>query len=192
MSIPGVLERICSQLEASGIAYMLVGSMASSRYGRPRSTQGIDIVIEASAEGVCMLIQRLENSDYYADLDAALEAHRRKSLFNVIDRKTGWKIDLIIVKDDSYSQEAFVRRRLLAFEGVPVYVSSVEDVIIRKLEWAKLGSSQRQLEDVISILKLKKHVLDESYLDTWILRLELTDEWSAARTGAGLPQKAAE
>lgn len=76
MSIPGVLERICSQLEASGIAYMLVGSMASSRYGRPRSTQDIDLVIEASAERLRMLIQRLENSDYYPDLDAALEPHR--------------------------------------------------------------------------------------------------------------------
>lgn len=192
MSIPGVLERICSQLEASGIAYMLVGSMASSRYGRPRSTQDIDIVIEASAERLRMLIQRLENSDYYADLDAAREAHRRKSLFHVIDRKTGWKIDLIIVKDHSHSQEAFGRRRLLAFEGVPIYVSSVEDVIIAKLEGAKLGTSQWQLEDIISILKLKKHVLDESYLDTWIVRLELMDEWRASRTGAGFPQKAAE
>lgn len=123
MSIPGVLERICSQLEASGIAYMLVGSMASSRYGRPRSTQDIDLVIEASAERLRMLIQRFENSDYYPDLDAALEAHRRKSLFNVIDRKTGWKIDLIILKDHPHSQEAFGRRRLLAFEGVPIYVS---------------------------------------------------------------------
>ena len=189
MSMPEVLRRISSQLDLSGIAYMLVGSVASSRYGRPRSTQDIDIVIEASAEQLHALVQRLASNDYYVDLDTALEAHRRGSLFNVIDQKTGWKIDLIIRPDRSYNQEAFVRRQLLDVDGISVYVSSVEDVIIAKLEWAKLGRSQRQLEDVISILKLKGPTLDESYLEKWISRLDLRDEWTTARTGAGWPEK---
>lgn len=79
MSIPDVLRRIISELDTSGIAYMLTGSLASARHGRPRSTQDLDIVIEASPQQLRSLIQGLEINDYYADLDAALEAHRRES-----------------------------------------------------------------------------------------------------------------
>ena len=41
------------------------------------------------------------------DVDAALEAHKRQSLFNVIDLASGWKIDLIIRKSRAFSQGSF-------------------------------------------------------------------------------------
>jgi len=81
-------------------------------------------------------------------LDAALEAHTRQSLFNVIDLATGWKIDLIIRKSRAFSQEEFGRRQLVNVQGLPLFVASAEDVVIAKLEWSKLAESQRQIEDV--------------------------------------------
>ena len=96
MSIQDVLQRITSALEQAGIAYMLTGSFASAYYGAARSTQDIDFVVQANSEQLRSFIEALPVSEYYADLDSALEAHHRQSLFNVIDQAAGWKIDLII------------------------------------------------------------------------------------------------
>ena len=189
MSLSVVLRRISSALDEFGIEYMLTGSLVSSGYGRPRSTNDIDIVIEANPEQLHSFIQQLEKNDYYADLDTALQAQRHESLFNVIDRKTSWKIDLIFRKSRPYSNEAFRRRRLLELEGVKVYVASVEDIIIAKMEWAKQAQSQRQIEDVVSILKLRGQDLDELYLQNWIQQLGLNSEWEAVRRDSGFPEK---
>ena len=98
MSVPAIFQRVTAALDQTGIPYMLSGSFASAYYGAPRSTQDIDLVVEATPAQLRAFVQGLSSDDYYVDLDAALEAHRRQSLFNVIDLATGWKIDLIIRK----------------------------------------------------------------------------------------------
>jgi len=185
MSIPEVFRRITTALDRAGISYMLTGSFASAHYGVPRSTQDIDLVIEASATQLRIFIGDLPQNEYYADLDAALEARKRESLFNVIDLTTGWKIDLIFRKSRPFSQEEFRRRQLVDFQGLGLFVATAEDVIIAKLEWAKLAQSQRQIEDVASVLKLRSGALDTPYLERWISELGLTVQWSNARQASG-------
>jgi hypothetical protein len=186
MSAPEVMQRITAALDRAGIAYMLSGSFSSAYYGAPRSTQDIDLVIAATPAQLRAFVQSLSSDRYYADLDAALEAHRRQSLFNVIDLATGWKIDLIIRKSRAFSQEEFNRRQLVNLLDTPLFVASAEDVIIAKLEWSKLAQSQRQVEDVAAILRVRSELLDQSYLEKWIIELGITKEWNAARRAAGL------
>ena len=190
MSAPEVLRRITQALENAGIAYMLTGSFASAHYGVPRSTQDIDLVIEATAAQLRTFVQSLPADEYYADFDAALEAQRKESLFNVIDLVTGWKIDLIIRKSRSFSREEFGRRRVVDLQGLGLFVATAEDVILAKLEWAKLGNSDRQIEDVAAILRLQSETLDRRYLERWIAELGLNEQWSIARRAAGLPETA--
>jgi hypothetical protein len=167
---------------------MLTGSFASAHYAAPRSTQDIDLVIEADATQLRTFIQNLPADEYYSDLDAALEAQRREFLFNVIDLVTGWKIDLIFRKSRSFSREEFGRRQAVDLKGLLFFVASAEDVIVAKLEWARLAQSQRQLEDVAAILKAQRARLDTPYLDKWIAELGLKDQWSAAADLAGPSQ----
>jgi predicted nucleotidyltransferase len=49
-------------------------------------------------------------------------------------------------------------------EGVEVHVVSPEDLILAKLEWAKLGESERQLGDVRAVLRSSGSRLDWAYL----------------------------
>ena len=186
MSVTEVFQRITAALDHAGIAYMLSGSFASAYYGAPRSTQDIDLVIAATPAQLKTFIDNLPSDEYYADLNAALEAHQRQSLFNVIDLATGWKIDLIFRKSRVFSQEEFQRRQLVAMSDIPLFVASVEDAIVSKLEWAKLAQSRRHIEDVAGILKLRRESLDRSYLEKWILDLGLETEWSDARRTAGI------
>jgi hypothetical protein len=187
MSVTEVFQRITAALNRAGIAYMLSGSFASAYYGAPRSTQDIDLVIAATPAQLRAFIENLPGNEYYANLDAALEAHQRQSLFNVIDLATGWKIDLIFRKSRVFSQEEFQRRQLVDVSGIPLFVASSEDVIVSKLEWAKLAQSRRHIEDVAGILRVRWESLDRSYLEKWIISLALEIEWSDARRAAGVP-----
>lgn len=186
MSAPAIFQRITAALDQAGIAYMLSGSFASAYYGAPRSTQDIDFVIEATPEQLRTFVESLPTRDYYVDLEAALEARQRQSLFNVIDLATGWKIDLIIRKSRAFSHEEFRRRQLIELQGLAIFVASAEDVIIAKLEWSKLAQSRRQVEDVAGILRMRWELLDHSYLAKWIHELGLAAEWKDARRVAGI------
>jgi hypothetical protein len=163
---------------------MLTGSFASAHYGAPRSTQDIDLVIEATPGQLRVFAGALPNDEYYVDLGAAIEACRRESLFNVIDLASGWKIDLIFRKSRTFSREEFTRRQLIDLQGLHLDVASAEDVIIAKLEWSKLAQSQRRLEDVSAILRMRSDSLDLLYLEKWIHDLSLDTEWEEAQRRA--------
>lgn len=186
MSVAEVFRRIMTTLDQAGIAYMLAGSFASAYYGAPRTTQDIDLVVEATPGQLRTFVQLLSGNEYYVDLDTALEAHRRQSLFNVVDMATGWKIDLIIRKSRAFSEEEFRRRNRVDLQGVALFVASAEDVVVSKLEWAKLAQSQRHIEDVAGILRMRWESLDRAYLEKWILELGLTTEWNDVRRAAGV------
>ncbi len=186
MIVPEIVPRITASLVRAGIAYMISGSFASAYYGAPRSTQDIDIVIEATSEQLRTFIRSLPTEHYYADLESALHAHKAASMFNVIDLSGGWKIDLIVRKTRSFSVEEFRRRERVDLEGIPLFVVSAEDIIIAKLEWSKASHSQRQIEDVTAILRARREILDFAYIETWTRELGIGKEWSKVREAASI------
>ena len=184
MNSGDVFRRIVEHLDRRDIPYMLVGSFASTYFGASRTTYDLDIVIEAAPDPLRGLVADLQADEYYAELDAALDARQHESLFNVIDKATGWKIDLIFRKSRAFDQEEFRRRRPAKLYDIQLFIASAEDVIIAKLEWSKLGGSQRQIEDVAKVLTIQWKTLDQIYLSKWIEELELHEQWSAAKSCA--------
>ena len=186
MSISHVLQKITTALDQNNVAYMLTGSFASAFYGTPRSTQDIDIVVEATPAKLHGFVKSLSVDQYYSDLDAALQAHKAESMFNVIDLSTGWKIDFIMRKSRPFSREEFRRRVRVELQGVSLFVASAEDIIIAKLEWSKLAQSQRQIEDAAAIVRVQRETLDRSYIEKWTRELGVEDEWAKALGAAGI------
>jgi hypothetical protein len=173
------------RLDRAGIPYMLTGSFAAAYHGRARATQDIDFVIAASAEEVRSLVRDLPREEYYADESAALEALRHESQFNVIDLASGWKVDFICRKSREFSRVEFARRTLADVDGLAIFVASAEDVILAKLEWASLGGSLRQLEDVAGLLQVRWGELDRAYIEKWVADLDLFTSWAEVRRLAG-------
>jgi hypothetical protein len=65
-------------------------------------------------------------------------------------------------------------------------VATAEDVVIAKLEWAKLAQSRRQIEDAAAILRARWDALNRTYLEKWIAELDLKKEWDDAQRVAGI------
>lgn len=181
-----VLRRFVDALEDAGVPYMLTGSFASSYYGHGRGTQDIDFVIMPTRERLRALVASFPDPTFYVDMEAALEALRDRGQFNVIDRENAYKADFIIQKDARFNQEEFDRRVHATVSGVPLTIATAEDVILSKLAWSKLGASLRQIEDAAGILALRADRLDRSYIEGWVEKLGLQEQWAATVRSAGL------
>jgi len=181
MTLAAFLQRVIQILDEAGVPYMLTGSFASAYYAVPRATQDIDLVVETEAEGMEQLVRGLREAGCYVDRDAALEAWRSRGQFNAIDPESGWKVDVMVRKDRPYSQAEFARRRRASLLGVEVAIASLEDVLLAKLEWSRLGDSALQRRDVVQLLDRTWNHLDREYLERWIPELGLESEWVQAR-----------
>ncbi len=187
MSAPDLLKAVVARLDAAGIPFMLTGSMAAAVHGAARATLDIGLVIDATAEQLRALVDSLSGPDIYVSSETALEALEQEAMFNVVEVHTGWKADLIIRKSRPFSRAEFARRRSIEFEGIRLWVATLEDMIIAKLEWAKLGGSARQLEDVSNLLRVASSDVDQAYLNRWIDELGLQSQWQSARHGSNSP-----
>ena len=160
---------------------MLTGSLAAAYYATPRATQDIDLVVEARPTQLKALTDLLSSVGFYVSSAAAKEASIHEGQFNAIDPETGWKVDFIVRKSRPFSASEFERRTPQTALGLELFMATPEDLVIAKLEWAKMGASELQLRDVRAILKAAVREFDWSYVERWIGELGLEDQWQAVR-----------
>ena len=169
------LSRLIALLDEGETPYMVVGSLGSSFYGRPRATQDVDLVIDPSKDQFGHLLSLLEREGYYVSQDAAREALRRRAMFNVIDIEAGWKADLIVRKDRAFSVEEFQRRLCVDSAEQKWWIVSPEDAILSKLEWAKGRESEVQYADALAVAVAHFGRLDLQHLKKWANELGVAD-----------------
>lgn len=177
MTLQAFLSLVVSELEGAGIRFMITGSLAASYHGAPRATQDVDLVVEPDEASLLELARRLRDVGLYASDADVREAVETRGQFNAIDPATGWKADFVVRKSREFSSTEFDRRLPLNFLGLEMSMVTAEDLVIAKLEWAKLGDSERQLQAVADIVAIQGERLDRDYLGTWIGRLHLEDQW---------------
>jgi hypothetical protein len=175
----GVLAHVIDVLDTVGVPYMVTGSIAASYHGRPRATHDADIVIDPSPQVFETLLLALDAAGFYVDPDGARAALGQRRQFNAIETSRAVKIDLIVKKLRPFSVEEFGRRRRVDFPFARgVATVTAEDAILSKLEWARqAGDSERQLRDAAGIVELNSS-LDREYIETWAVRLGVSDLWS--------------
>lgn len=93
-------------------------------------------------------------------------------MFNLIDERSGMKIDFMIKKSSPYRKLEFERRQFTELFGHKVWIVSVEDLIISKLIWIQELQSGRQMEDIKMLLT--NEGVDRKYIRKWINELGLT------------------
>jgi len=168
-----LLALVLAALEAEAIPYMVTGSLASSRYGEPRSTNDVDIVVDPTPDQLEAFVRRMHGEGLYVDLDAARTALAERAQFNVA--ALDLKADLIVRKTDAFSMSAFSRRQRVRGPALDADVVTPEDLILTKLAWAMETGSERQLRDVAGMLAIADD-LDFAYVTRW------ADELGVGRT----------
>src|SRR2546425_4693585 len=118
-----VLKVVTGRLDASGIPYMVTGSMALNYYAVPRMTRDIDLVVElsvADTDRVCDLFQ----GDFYVEPETVRESVERRGTFNLIPTPPLVKVDLVLRKDTQYPRTAFTPRGRGSLGSQPLFIRS--------------------------------------------------------------------
>jgi hypothetical protein len=177
VSLASFVALIVRTLEEADIPFMLTGSLAAAFYGAPRATQDLDLVIQSEPDNLRRLVEGLQASGLYVNLDAALEALRTNGQFNAIDPSTGWKVDLIFRRARPFSESEFLRRQQTQLFGIEIPLATLEDLLIAKLEWSELGDSELQRRDIRELLEMAGDTIDRTYMERWIRALNLEQAW---------------
>ncbi|MGH9380982.1 MAG: hypothetical protein ACRD2Z_10270 [Thermoanaerobaculia bacterium] len=109
MTQEDVVGRAVDALRRLDVTYMVTGSFASNLHGVPRMTQDADVVVDLDEASAAKLVALLE-AEFYVSKDAALEAVRRRRMFNAIHLESGFKIDLVVTKERPFAAEELRRR----------------------------------------------------------------------------------
>jgi hypothetical protein len=174
---------VLDRLETS---YFVSGSVASSIYGEYRSTLDVDIVIDLRLGKISDLAESFPDSEYYVSVPAIRQALEDASQFNVIHAPSGLKIDFMVPDIDAFTRLRFERARSIEIApGRPVRVSAPEDVILKKLEYFKMGGSDKHLRDIASMIRVSGETFDRAYLERWADTLGVREEWDAVKARVG-------
>jgi hypothetical protein len=169
--LTSALRPVVAFLEASKTRYFVGGSVASSYHGASRSTLDVDLTAQLNAASVPELCLALSDQ-YYLNEQSIRSAIRRNSCFNLIHLESSFKVD-IFVRDTSPYSEISQQRAIVAELGdnptLPVRMATIEDIIVIKLDWYRIGGevSERQWNDMLSVAKLNAKLLDVQYLREW-------------------------
>jgi hypothetical protein len=188
------LEPVAEAFEALGVAFYVGGSAASAVHGMPRSSLDVDVIADLGVHHVAPLVARLQGA-YYVDEGRVRAAVDSRRSFNVIHLATMFKVDVFVAKRRPFDREVLRRsvRETLhdASDARPFPVASPEDTILAKLEWFRSGGevSDRQWADIVSILRLRRSVLDYVYLKRWAADLRVGDllEKAEQESASGRP-----
>lgn len=167
-----VLGSVAEKLEQCRIAYMIAGSFASNLHGMPRTTHDADVVVEIDEPRLQKLAHAL-GEEFYFDLETAHDAIRKNFMFSALHYKSGFKIDFIVLKPRPFSRAEFQRKFAADYFGRLCWFATAEDTILSKLEWSKMGESERQFNDAVNIAKVQGEALDLDYLHRWSKDLQI-------------------
>lgn len=94
--------------------------------------------------------------DFYLDRDTVRRAIEEQGMFNLIHRAYVIKVDFVVRKDSDYRREEFSRRRRVTVEGRDLFMAAPEDLILSKLEWARMSDTSSETERAFRELLLRR------------------------------------
>ena len=161
-----LLEKIASELDKSGIPYMVIGGQAVLLYGEPRLTRDIDITLGISVEMLDEMLLVAETIGLKPLVDPRTFTLKTMVL-PCSARETDLRVDFIF-SFSPYERQAMERARIVRIRETGVKFASAEDLVIHKI----FAGRPRDLEDAKGVL-LKNTEIDHAYIRHWLNELSI-------------------
>ena len=147
----GLVRRVVRALNRSGLQYMFTGALASSYYGRPRTTLDIDVIVAARQKDLVTLAKSLTKANLRVQerkLEAAWGSDYR--IATLEDKKSAHTLDIIFT-------DRKLERNAGRISGLPTYYEAAESLILAKLRMLKVTVRPERAatdrEDIKAILE---------------------------------------
>jgi hypothetical protein len=135
------LADVFKSFQKNNVRYLVIGGMAAVLYGVPRATFDLDILIEASEENACNLLEALLEAGFGT---AALTDTEEILANEITIFKDRVRIDVQIKTPGVIFEDAWKRKQIMNYKGQAFYVVCREDLLASK----KAAGRTVDLEDV--------------------------------------------
>ncbi|GER86522.1 hypothetical protein KDW_06840 [Dictyobacter vulcani] len=167
---------------------LMMGSVANSIYGLPRSVQDVDLLADFNGDHLAFLFEHLTH-DYIFDPDTITLALLQHTPFSVLHLSRLIKIDIFL--PSTVLDKAVLARRQphVLIEGrAPFFLASPEDVtLLNLLNYQKQGNTaDDQWNDILGLLKVQAPTIDVTYLSQQAAMLGIATPLSQALLDAGI------
>jgi hypothetical protein len=183
---PDLFAVFTTPLHAAGFQYLVGGSLAAMHYSEPRFTLDVDIPLLLQASEAARLAALFAGESFYCPPEEviALEASREcNAHFNIIHLPTGLKADFYPSSHDPAFAWAWKHKQTEDSGHGPIHIAPPEYVILWKLEYYRLGQSEKHLKDIRKILLFQKDSLDWPWLESATAARGLASFLETARPG---------
>ena len=187
-AVERLMMRVVEACERLRLPYYVTGSYASMTWGEPRYTNDVDVVVELPSWKVREFCAAFPMPDFYVSEEAAMDAARAPSQFNILWTGEGVKADIMVFRDSPFDASRLSRARKVDVPEVgSVMVAAPEDINLKKLQFFREGGSDKHTRDITSVIKTQGNKIDFAYIERWVARIGVRDEWQLIKQRLGLP-----
>lgn len=162
-------------LESMRINYVIVGGVAVSSWGNPRTTADLDVIVALEIENVEELCRNLHEVGFSVDRNDIEDSFKEKSHISVFDDHSRYHIDVKGVYNE-FDALTIKNKVIISYEDHNLCIASAEDTLAHKL----LFGGYQDMKDAESIL-LRQSNLDTEYLEELCKKMGVLDELGALR-----------
>lgn len=151
------LSEFFALLNSRAIEYLVIGGVAYNYYAPPRATKDVDIWVRPSAGNVARLIDAIRDFGFPTDA-LSIDSLTTQDQVVIMGRPPN-RIDVLTRPTGLVWETAWSRRKLTEYEGIPVGILSMPDLIAAK----RAAGRPRDLADLSMLERIQaKSGLDAS------------------------------
>ncbi len=153
------LRDIADFLRSQHLEYALIGGLATTVRGEPRSTLDVDLLVNCDVQRCLELIGGLDESPFRPLFAGVHEVVEAAFILPLVHRQTSVKVDLALGLT-GFERSAIRNATPVNFEDNSVAVVSAEDLILMKT----LAGRPRDIDDVAKIVVRQGDTLNWDYI----------------------------
>lgn len=166
MTADEAVVAVLDAMDAAGMPYMIVGSLASNFHGIPRSTRDADFVVELPSGSLDRLSGALPPG-LTLQRQPAFETVTGTTRHVVTLGGSPFVCELFVRSDDAHDRERFSRRQRVHVLNRVAFVATAEDMIVTKLRWADAAHRAKDVDDIRNIVAVRGPDVDWTYVQRW-------------------------
>ena len=169
-SLINALKIVCTYLNDKKIPYVIVGGISVVAWGRSRTTDDIDIILDHRLLNVTDFVSYLTENNFFADLHD-FQGFETKDHCTIFFKDDLFRIDIIGIynQDNQISVDQSV---LIEFFDIKIKIDNPASLIAHKL----LFNSEQDIEDAYAILIRLDNKIDKELLLWHAERLNVIDK----------------
>jgi hypothetical protein len=168
-SLINALKLICTYLNDKKIPYVIVGGISVIAWGRSRTTDDIDIILDHRLLNIEDFVTYLTLNNFFADLDD-FQGFESKDHCTIFFKDGLFRIDIIGIYNQD-NQTSVDNAVLIEFYNIKIKIDNPESLIAHKLVF----NSDQDIEDAYAILIRLDNKIDKKLLLWYAERLNVVN-----------------